>query len=111
MTTGLTFTAAELRGVGLDAGVALSDAALVQRASAASALVAEYGGGSSIPEPIAREAVYRIIGYLQDRPPQGGSQTDGDFTWSVSPTSLSAWRHSGAAALVAPFRRQRIGLV
>ena len=52
---------------------------------------------SNTPDEIKDEAITRMVGYLHDRP-----------HWSESGNGqASAYHHSGAAALLAPWRKKR----
>ena len=57
----------------------------------------DMAASSNTPPEIIDEAVTRMVGYLFDRP-----------HWSESGNSqASAYHHSGAAALLAPWRKKR----
>ena len=60
----------------------------------------ERHGGDGVPEAIREEAVIRVAGYLFDQPQAAGA---GRYA--------SAWRNSGAAALVSPWKERRLGIV
>ena len=64
---------------------------------AASQARVERASASNTPPKIIDEAVVRMSGYLNDRP-----------HWSESGNGqASAYHHSGAAAILAPWRRRR----
>ena len=86
-----TIDAAELaRALRIDADDADETAEAARLAAVAIETVDERAPDA--PAATRREAVYRIAGYLYDAP------------HAVSP---SAWRHSGAAALLAPWILRR----
>ncbi len=64
------------------------------------------------PEPIKDEALIRCAGYLAEQPRAAlRSDSVGDITTSFTPSSTSALRHSGAMALLSPWKIRRGGTV
>ena len=74
------------------------------------ALVERYA--PKAPEAVQNEAVIRTAGWL-DEQPRGGvrSETIGDETFEYAPAMVSALRHSGAMALLSPWKVRRAGAI
>lgn len=76
------------------------------RLTAATAMVTRYAAGA--PDAIHDEAVYRVVGWLTSRMPAAAAfqRKDADVEYSVeqAATGVSALRHSGAMALLSPWR-------
>ena len=78
--------------------------------AAAAALVGRHAPGA--PGEIKDEAVVRCAGWLADQPMASvRDETTGDISTSYNTASLSALRHSGAMALLAPWRIYRAGVI
>lgn len=76
----------------------------------ASALVGRYAPGA--PDAIANEAAIRAAGWLAEQPAAAiRSETEGDIATSYAPTHTSAIRHSGAMALLSPWKVRRAGAI
>ena len=74
------------------------------------ALVERYAPDA--PEDVANEAVIRVAGWLYESPSSGvRSESVGDISTSWSPNMTSALRHSGAMALLSPWKVRRAGAV
>ena len=92
---------------------ALAEAVAVTRTQAArllpvaTALVVRYA-----PDAMQNEAVIRACGYLSQQP-ESAQRSDriGDVATSWQPTHLSALRHSGAMALLSPWKVRRAGVI
>ena len=66
-----------------------------------------YLGGGSAPASVLREAIVRMVGYLRDAPaPNVSQETLGPTSFSYATGQLSALRHSGAMALLSPYKRR-----
>ncbi len=78
---------------------------------ASAALVERYASGA--PQPIRNEAVIRCAGYLaQSSPSQSQvSEETGNWKRSNTRTGLSALRHSGAMAILSPWKVRRAGRI
>ncbi len=64
------------------------------------------------PTEVQREAVLRYAGWLIEAPSAGvRSESTGDISTTFSPSMLSGFRASGAAALLAPWRVRRAGAI
>ena len=64
------------------------------------------------PEAVQNEAVIRAAGWLREQPPAGiQSESIGDETYEYAPAMVSALRHSGAMALLSPWRVRRAGAI
>ena len=78
--------------------------------SAASALVERYAPAA--PQAIKDEAVIRTAGYLAEQPaPALYSEQVGDVQRRHATTHVSALRHSGAMALLSPWKVRRAGAI
>ena len=63
------------------------------------------------PNAISNEAVIRTAGWLAEQPSAAiRSETEGDIRTSFVPTQ-SALRHSGAMALLSPWKVRRAGAI
>lgn len=77
---------------------------------AANALVEKYSSGA--PDAIKREAVIRCSGWLAHQPAASiRSEETGDISTSYATASMSALRHSGAMALLSPWKVRRAGVI
>ena len=64
------------------------------------------------PTAVQREAVIRYAGWLIEAPAGGvRSESTGDISTTFSPSMLSGFRASGAAALLSPWRTRRAGAI
>ena len=97
----VTLTAAELaEAVGVDSATA------IRLLAVATALVEMYAPDAEAS--ISNEAAIRTAGWLAEQPSAAiRSETEGDVTTSYAPTMMSALRHSGAMALLSPFKVRR----
>ena len=101
----VTITAAEL---GQAVGVDLTTA--TRLLAVAAALVNRYAPDA--PDAVANEAAIRAAGWLAEQPSASiTSETEGDIRTSYAPTMLSALRHSGAMALLSPWKVRRAGVI
>ena len=74
------------------------------------ALVERYAPDA--PEAIQNEAAIRCAGWLADTPaPSLQSEQYGDVAVTWAPGQLSALRHSGAMALLSPWKVRRAGAI
>ena len=89
-------TADFLRALRLTAGDVDATAEAERLAATSETMVNQYAPDA--PEAILDEARLRVAGYLYDAPPDGGR------------TVRSPLLHSGAAALLAPYRKHRAGV-
>ncbi|MYC27949.1 MAG: hypothetical protein F4X63_08180 [Nitrospira sp. SB0662_bin_26] len=99
----ITLTADELRtliDVDLDTATRLL--------GVASAEVERYAHGSTVPGPVLNEAVIRCAGFLYGMPKSAiRSETAGPLNVHYAANNVSALRHSGAMALLSPFKQRR----
>ena len=95
----------------LKAALGESDDTRTQRLGAtAAALVERYAPDA--PDPIKCEAVIRCAGWLRSAPSSGIRQrTVGPISTDYTPSMQSALRHSGAIALLTPFKVRRAGVI
>lgn len=93
------------------AGALPADLSLADRLHpVAVALVERYA--PKAPEAVQNEAVIRTAGWLSEQPPAGvRSESLGDETYEYAPAMVSALRHSGAMALLSPWRVRRAGAI
>ena len=76
----------------------------------ATELVTRYAPDS--PDAVANEAAIRTAGWLAEQPSAAiTSEAEGDIRTSYAPTMLSALRHSGAMALLSPWKIRRAGAI
>ena len=76
----------------------------------ATALVERYA--PCAPEAVQNEACIRVVGYLTGHTDAATmSETVGPITTSYAVGSLSALRHSGAMALLSPWKVRRGGVI
>ena len=88
---------------------ATQDPDLRRAAATASALVEHYAPAA--PQQVRDEAMLRCTGYLMQQPSAAIRRTQvGPIESEFMPSRQSALRHSGAMALLSPFRRRRAGL-
>ena len=74
------------------------------------ALVEQYAPGAS--DAIKSEAMIRAAGWLAEQPKASiRSEEQGDISTSYATSGTNALRHSGAMALLAPFRVYRAGVI
>ena len=101
----VTITVAELaEAIGTDSTTA------TRLLAVATALVERYADGA--PDAIANEAVIRCAGWLAEQPSAAiRSETEGDISTSYASTHMSALRHSGAMALLSPWKVRRAGAI
>ena len=101
----VTITAAELaEAVGVDSTTA------ARLLAVASELVTRYAPDA--PAAIQNEAVIRTAGWLAEQPAAAiTGETEGDIRTAYAPTMQSALRHSGAMALLSPWKIRRAGAV
>lgn len=101
-------TAAAVACLGAEIGA--TDERVGQLGATAAALVERHAPAA--PQPIKNEAVIRCAGWLCQQPAGSvRSERVGDLSTGYSPAMLSALRHSGAAALLAPWRVRRAGSI
>ena len=74
----------------------------------ATALHDRYVGTATIPDAVSNEAAILCAGHLIQHT-HGGIRGEraGDVEVTYAPSMLSALRHSGAMALLSPFKRRR----
>ena len=89
-------------------GADLTDERVQALGAAAAALVEKYAAGA--PQPIKNEAVIRTAGYMLEQPAAAVRQdVVGEINTSYAATHVSALRHSGAMALLSPWKVRRAG--
>ena len=101
----VTITAAEFaEAIGTDTATA------TRLLAVATELVTRYAPDA--PDAIANEGAIRAAGWLAEQPAAAISgETEGDIRTSYAPTMLSALRHSGAMALLSPWKIRRAGAI
>ena len=78
--------------------------------AAATALVDRFAPAA--PEAIKDEATIRTAGWLAEQPAASvRSEAVGDVSTAYAPAMASALRHSGAMALLAPWKVRRAGAI
>ncbi len=63
------------------------------------------------PSEVQDEGAIRICGYLFDRSAALQDRRQGDADMTQAPGQISALRHSGAMALLSPWKKRRAGVV
>ena len=92
----------------LDGG--LADDRVDALGATAAALVERYAPAA--PQAVRDEAVIRTAGYLADQPAASLTMmTLGPMTHQFAPARQSALRHSGAMALLSPWKVRRAGAI
>ena len=101
----VTITAAEVAAaVGVDSTTATRLLAVVTE------LVNRFAPDA--PDAIANEGAIRTAGWLAEQPSAAiRSETEGDIRTSYAPMMQSALRHSGAMALLSPWKVRRAGAI
>ena len=105
-------TALEAATVALGAALGGSDdtTTLERLGAVSAAMVERYAPGA--PQEIRNEAVVRASGWLRDQPASATRDiTVGPLSTSYQPSSMSALRHSGAMALLSPWKVRRAGAI
>lgn len=91
-------------------GLDLGDAEILRLIAVASALVEKYS--PLAPDQIKSEAVVRCVGWLQESPAAPiRSERTGEIMTGYHRDSLSALRHSGASAILSPWKVRRAGAI
>lgn len=101
----VTITAAALvEAIGTDSATA------ARLLPVATELVNRYA--PTAPDAIGNEATIRCAGWLAEQPSAAiRSETEGDIGTTYAPTHTSALRHSGAMALLSPWKVRRAGAI
>ena len=101
----VTITVAELaEAVGVDSTTA------ARLLAVATELVNRYAPDA--PDAIAKEGVIRAGGWLSEQPAASiTGESEGDVRTSYAPSMQSALRHSGAMALLSPWKVRRGGAI
>jgi hypothetical protein len=94
---------------GLYSKQSFDDAFWAAKLEAAKALVLRYAPDA--PDAIHDEAVIRTVGYLFDRSPALQDRRSDGIDVSQAPGQISALRHSGAMALLSPWKVRRAGAI
>ena len=64
------------------------------------------------PDAISNEAAIRTAGWLTEQPAAAvRAETEADISTSYAPSMQSALRHSGAMALLSPWKIRRAGAI
>lgn len=94
----------------LERDLGLKSERAVQLAGVVKALVDGYA--PQAPEDISNEAARRVAGFLRDMAPSYLSKVDaGQLTLEYFSGVRSPLRHSGAMAILSPFKRRRAGAI
>ena len=95
---------------GLQTELGIDGTTATRLLAVASALVLRFAPAA--PDPVQDEAVIRCAGYLNEQPAASiRSEIVGDITTDYAPNNLSALRHSGAMALLSPWKVRRAGII
>ena len=86
------------------------DATAQRLGSVAAELVENFAPDA--PQPVKNEATIRTAGWMHEQPAAAvRSETVGDISTSFAATHTSALRHSGAMALLSPWKVRRAGAI
>ena len=81
------------------------DSRLIDWINAADDLVTRYLNGGTAPASVVREAIFRVVGYLTEAPQSPiAVETLGSSTTHWNTGQISPLRHSGAMAILSPFK-------
>ena len=91
-------------------GPELDDARVQALGETAATLIERYAPAA--PDSIKRESAIRAAGWLKEQPAAAvRSESTGDISTSFAPSMQSALRHSGAMALLSPWKIRRAGVI
>ena len=94
----------------LQIALGINSASATRLLPVASALVERYAPDA--PEVVLNEAVIRCAGWLNEQPAAAvRSESIGDVETAYAPSMHSALRHSGAMALLSPWKVRRAGAI
>ena len=100
----------ESAGAGIESTLDLNDPETARLVEAASAIVDRYA--AEAPEAVRNEAVVRVTGYLAECPPAPiRHERAGEISTGFHRDSASALRHSGAMAILSPWKVRRAGAI
>ena len=86
------------------------DATAQRLGTVAAELVERYASGA--PKVVKDEAVIRCSGWMREQPAAAiRSEGVGDISTSYAATHVSGLRHSGAMALLSPWKQRRAGAI
>ena len=105
----LIVTAVAKSVAGIYAPGQFTDADYQGKLDAAKAMVERFGPGA--PEAVQNEACLRTVAYLIDRSPALTTRDADSVTLDQAPGQISALRHSGAMALLSPWKVRRAGAI
>ena len=95
----------------LATALGIADEGTLERLGAAAATLVERYAPDA-PIAIKNEATIRCAGWLAQQPAAAvRSESVGDIRTSFAPTHTSALRHSGAMALLSPWKMRRAGAI
>lgn len=98
------------RRMGLEFEGNIQDFQLENTAKAASERVEHYAPGA--PDSVRQEAFYRFLAYLLQAPKSSIRQlTAGSISMTFESNHAAMFRHSGAAALLSPWKVRRAGAI
>lgn len=103
----VTITAAALAG-----NIGVTETRAAELLDTATALIGRYMGTATFPDAIGNEAAVRCAGWMAAQPYASVRREDqGGVSTSYNPAMQSALRHSGAMALMSPWRVRRAGAI
>ena len=95
----------------LATAIGVTDEPTLDRLGAAAAALVERHAPAA-PQPIKNEATIRCAGWLAQQPAASvRSESVGDIRTSYAAAHISALRHSGAMALLSPWKIRRAGAI
>ena len=94
----------------LQTELGIDSASATRLLAVATALVERYAPGA--PSAVQNEAAIRCCGWLNEQPHAAvRAESVGDIATSFAPSMQSALRHSGAMALLSPWKIRRAGSI
>ena len=94
----------------VEAETGANSATATRLLAVATALIEQYGANA--PEAVENEAALRVAGYLHGQPKASiRAESVGSVSAEYAPSRQSALRHSGAMALLSPFKVRRAGAI
>ena len=103
--------AVTLSAVEVAAATGTKPATATRLLAVATALIEQYGAVAA-PEAVQNESALRVAGYLHGQPkPSIRAESMGSVSVDYAPSRQGALRHSGAMALLSPFKVRRAGAI
>ena len=102
--------AVTIKAAQLQSALGITDEVATRLLKVATILVERFAPGA--PSQIQDESAIRTAGYLNEMPNAPvRTETEGEVTTEYAVTRVSALRHSGAMALLSPWKIRRAGAI